>query len=208
MRGDEMKEFTSEWITEQKKLVEKLPRFSKYEYIDIRGKELICVGNIDLETNSSNASPLLFVEYEDDAKAVRDCILNYFEALDHIEHLQKRVEELEGLLDVVEDKKQTVFEVLKNTITRRDEYIVKLENKISDINLHIAKAEARIQELEDEKQAVWKEWLEETKKKWDEEDKQELKNKCANCGLAISHGIWGDEDNDYDNLPKLPQDEE
>jgi len=130
------------------------------------------------------------------------------DALDHIEHLQKRVEELEGLLDVVEDKKQTVFEVLKNTITRRDEYIVKLENKISDINLHIAKAEARIQELEDEKQAVWKEWLEETKKKWDEEDKQELKNKCANCGLAISHGIWGDEDNDYDNLPKLPQDEE
>ena len=91
-----MKEFTSEWITEQKKLVEKLPRFSKYEYIDIRGKELICVGNIDLETNSSNASPLLFVEYEDDAKAVRDCILNYFEALDHIEHLQKRVDELEG----------------------------------------------------------------------------------------------------------------
>ena len=36
---------------------------------------------------------------------------------------------------------------------------------------------------------------------------QELKNKCANCGLAISHGIWGDEDNDYDNLPKLPQEE-
>lgn len=37
---------------------------------------------------------------------------------------------------------------------------------------------------------------------------QELKNKCANCGLAIPHGVWGDEDNDYDNLPKLPQDEE
>ena len=28
---------------------------------------------------------------------------------------------------------------------------------------------------------------------------QELKNKCANCGLA-SHDIWGDEDNVYDNL--------
>jgi len=37
---------------------------------------------------------------------------------------------------------------------------------------------------------------------------QELKNKCANYGLAIPHGIWGDEDNDYDNLPKLPQEEE
>ena len=32
-----------------------------------------------------------------------------------------------------------------------------------------------------------------------EELEQELKNKCANCGLA-SHEIWGDEDNVYDNL--------
>ena len=49
----------------------------------------------------------------------------------------------------------------------------------------ISRLQARVQELE-----------------------QGLKNKCANCGLAIPHGIWGDEDNDYDNLPKLPQDEE
>jgi len=41
-----------------------------------------------------------------------------------------------------------------------------------------------------------------------EELEQGLKNKCANCGLAIPHGIWGDEDNDYDNLPKLPQEGE
>jgi len=28
-----------------------------------------------------------------------------------------------------------------------------------------------------------------------------LKNKCNTCGLAISHGIWGDEDSVYDDLP-------
>ena len=32
-----------------------------------------------------------------------------------------------------------------------------------------------------------------------QELEQELKNKCANCGLA-SRDIWGDEDNVYDNL--------
>ena len=35
------------------------------------------------------------------------------------------------------------------------------------------KLRARIQELEEEKQAVWKEWLEKIEKRWDEEDKQE-----------------------------------
>ena len=87
-KSEEMKEFTSEWIAKQKKLVEKLPRHSKYEYIDIRNKELIAVGDIDPETNSSNASSLLFTEYEEDTKAVRDCILYYYEALDKIERLQ------------------------------------------------------------------------------------------------------------------------
>ena len=33
-----------------------------------------------------------------------------------------------------------------------------------------------------------------------QELEQELKNKCANCGLIISHGIWGDEDSEYDAL--------
>ena len=37
----------------------------------------------------------------------------------------------------------------------------------------IERQRERIEELEKEKQAVWKEWLEKMEKKWDEEDKQE-----------------------------------
>ena len=88
--------FTKDFIAKQKELVKNLPRYSNYdEYIIIRKNELIRVGNIDLETNSCNASPFLFVEYEEDAKSVRDCILFYPEILDEIERLQSLVQELE-----------------------------------------------------------------------------------------------------------------
>jgi hypothetical protein len=210
-----MTEFTSEWIAEQKNIISKaspLPwsRCNCGKCADIMSIPLDAEV-ADLLSHQDGCKEEGFPyskKHMEDVDLIVVACNNYPETLDHIERLQSRVQELEGLLDVVEDKKQTVFEVLKNTITRRDEYIVKLENKISDINLHLAKANLRVQELEDEKQAVWKEWLEETKKMWDEEDKQGLKNKCANCGLAIPHGIWGDEDNDYDNLPKLPQEGE
>jgi len=40
---------------------------------------------------------------------------------------------------------------------------------------NIEQLQKRVQELEEEKQAVWKEWLEKMEKKWDEEDSQKLK---------------------------------
>ena len=91
------------------------------------------------------------------------------------ERLQARVKELEDLLDIVEDKKQTVFDVLTDTIARRDKYISELEKKIPDLSLYLAKANLRVQELEEEKQVVWEKWLEKMEKKWNEEDDQERK---------------------------------
>ncbi len=69
------------------------------------------------------------------------------EALDHIERLQQ-------LLQHYEDKKQTTFELLTNTIERRDEYIQKLEKQIPDLNLNLAKANLRITELEQERRWI------------------------------------------------------
>lgn len=44
---------------------------------------------------------------------------------------QRLITELETLLDIVEDKKKTVFEVLTNTIKRRDERIAELEEELA-----------------------------------------------------------------------------
>lgn len=93
-----MIKFTKEFVENQKKLVEKLPRHTKFEYIYVRGTELIAIGDVDPETNSANASPLLFVKHKEDAKPVRDCILNYYDALEEIEILQKKVSDLEAAL--------------------------------------------------------------------------------------------------------------
>jgi hypothetical protein len=62
-------------------------------------------------------------------------------------------------------------------IERLQARVVEVEDNREHIEMLLVKAEKRITELE-----------------------EELKNKCANCRLAISHGIWGDEDSEYDNL--------
>ena len=128
----------------------------------------------------------------------------------HIE-MMKAHDNLEAYIQKLEHWEDTALQLSKNNGKTQEklnaleaDYVIS-NRELLIKQVEIERLQARVQELEDEKQATWKEWLEETKKKWDEEDKQKLKNKCANCGLAIPHGIWGDEDNDYDNMPKLPQ---
>ena len=51
------------------------------------------------------------------------------EPLKALEEFKNRITKLEELLDIVDDKKQTVFEILTNTIARRDKRIEELEQE-------------------------------------------------------------------------------
>ena len=117
-------------------------------------------------------------------------------ALDEIELLQAHEKECHKLIDNVLDNcnvgmctgnSSLVFRLAElvsyySSLQAENEKLkVKLEASESatvlfEVSEMLKQAQARVQELE-----------------------QELKNKCANCGLA-SHDIWGDEDNVYDNL--------
>ena len=144
-----MIEFSPEWIEEQKELVSKLPRYSKDEYIDINGKQLIAVGDIDPEVNSANVAPLLSLEYEEDVVPVKECILNYYEALDHIEHLQKRIAELES---VNEDQALTISQ--NDYAYTIDREIIKTKIKESNDLLRSAFMIAK----RDGKETNWEAW--------------------------------------------------
>lgn len=85
-------------------------------------------------------------------------------AVREIERLKQRVAIQEDLLRLAEGDKQTISEVLTNTIARRDERIKELEewqrkatvwsgNAIIDIE-KLGKAEKRIKELEQEKERL------------------------------------------------------
>lgn len=87
--------FTSEWIAKQRKLLKYPLRSSKGHWVEIDDCLLIGCCDMDEETNSWNSAPYLTVEDAVDAETVKNCVLYYADALDHIEHLQKRIEELE-----------------------------------------------------------------------------------------------------------------
>ena len=61
----------------------------------------------------------------------------------------------------------------------------------------VSRLQSRLQQVEDNREHIER-LLCDAEKRIAELD-AELKNKCSTCGLAISHGIWGDEDNVYDN---------
>ena len=100
-------------------------------------------------------------------------------ALDEITRLNARVQELEAEKTTLQDPIIVRAKILSNQIVVPNDLVW-----LYDTHGKVAELHNKIVELE-----------------------IALKNKCSTCGLAISHGIWGDEDNVYDDLPQPPKEE-
>lgn len=151
-----MTEFTKEWIEEIKENIAysvrknflsvddgKLFIESFDEIQRLQSREEDCHRIIDKVLDNRNVGML-----------TGDSTLSF-----RLEELVSYYENFQSQLKHVEDKKQTVFEQLTNTIERRDAYIKKLEEIIPDLNLHIAKASLRVQELEADKKISICRWI-------------------------------------------------
>ena len=156
---------------------------------------------------------------------------------DDIENIKQELNMFPQDDSVTVSKSMILF--LVNEIERLQDLISAYENDLVlvDVTEMLKKAKIRIQELEEEKQAVWKEWLEKIEKRWDEEDKQErqwidegktlIVKKDGDSWFAIrpdfknlqqSESRWFSGDiNEYmdavywylnDDKPQLPQEEE
>ena len=91
-----MTNFTKEWIEEQKRIADRLPKHEMGECLFIRDtSELIRCTDFDPETNSGIGGLYLTTQFEEDIRSIKSCIENYPNTLEEIERLQLRIAELE-----------------------------------------------------------------------------------------------------------------
>ena len=89
-----MKEFTSEWIAEQKEILNNSITKSN-QLAGTDDTVVVGVYGYDEEVGYYDYNPFADCGNKSDAEFIYNACLNYPKALDHIERLQKRVQELE-----------------------------------------------------------------------------------------------------------------
>ena len=122
-----MTQFTSEFITQQKKLLQFPLMPSKGHWVEIDGRMLVGCGEYDAETNSSNCAPYLTVEIENDAETVKNCVLYYREALDEIERQRDLISAYENdlvLLSVCGKLKRLESEIKESNDLLRSAFML------------------------------------------------------------------------------------
>ena len=97
-----MTEFTSEWIAKQKEILNNSVTKSN-QLAGIDNTVVVGVYGYDEEVGYYDYNKFADCGNKNDAEFIYHSCMNYPKALDHIERLQKRVQELEALNECITD---------------------------------------------------------------------------------------------------------
>ena len=152
--GDEMTEFTKDFIETQKEIVKDIPGNDYDTWFEIRHKELILCGNYDQETGTANCGSYLVVENEDYVEGIKNCLLHYFNSLTEISTLQFERQTWIDKSDELQKRTIAQHQEIEELRKENKKLQVRLAASKNDLPLFVVSemlknTQTRVQELEE-----------------------------------------------------------